>query len=365
MKKLMAALQVAQLILACVAFALGMMLFQKRELLKGRTLKLERTLTMLSATLETGTPPTSPPVSFPARDLGPVVPDPVDQPGRSDFWSRYRTELEEPLPETMDLADSLLQLRTYYRVDPITLEPMRNPATGKKLTDGPGTMQETLDSVVAHALGQLDRLNNTRTQLRMTREELVDAVSDLNGRMQELRVALHAIGEREQTITGLEQAVAGKQTRIQDLEQSLATTGGTIRDLERDSALKDEAIADLNDTVAGLKRTLAAQEPVTRTPGAANFSPGNKGRVTTANNEWYFVLLSLSDEFLGQYRAAREQFQNDPQPELMLFRPGGNRDEFVAKVRLCSVDPEARTGVADILPEWQQLAVAPGDTALY
>ena len=365
MKKLMAVFQIAQLALACVAFVLGLMLFQKREILKGRTVKLERALTMLSATLETGACPTSAPLSLPARDIGPINRDSTDTPGKSDFWSRYRTELEKPLPETMDLADHLLQLRTYYRVDPITLEAMRDPATGEKLTDGPGTMQEAIDDVVAHALGQLDRLNKTRTELRKTREELVDTVSDLNGRKQEIRVAMRTIGEREQTIAGLEQTVTERQTRIQDLEQNLAETQDTIRDLEHDVALKEETITDLNDTVAVLNRRITSQEPIPQTPVVANFSPGNKGRVTTANNEWCFVLLSLSDEFLAQYQAAREQSRNDPQPEFMLFRSGDGRDEFVTKVRLCSVDPETRTGVADIMADWQQLVVVPGDTALY
>ena len=145
MAKLLRFLIVVLLLFSIVSLVLGGMLYVKRELLKGRTQKLEDTVILLATTVEPVAPSVDVVPGYPARDIGAATAELVESPEQSEFWKSYAHELESIGPETMDLRGKRHQLMRYYRRDPVTLRPIRDPLTGVPLTYGPGTMQEVLD----------------------------------------------------------------------------------------------------------------------------------------------------------------------------------------------------------------------------
>ena len=190
MIKLLKTLVVILFLMSAAAFTLGFLLFQKREILMGRTQKLEQALIAVGATIEAVAPSVDEKPDYPARDLSETTASFLPEPERSDFWEHYAAQLEIDADRYLDLAAHRAQLTSYYKIDPITLRPVRDPFSGQKITAGKGTMQALLDDVMDKAEAQLHKLNQTRDQLRGTRDELVDVVTELNTKKQDLRSAL-------------------------------------------------------------------------------------------------------------------------------------------------------------------------------
>ncbi|OGV65762.1 MAG: hypothetical protein A2498_11255 [Lentisphaerae bacterium RIFOXYC12_FULL_60_16] len=363
MKRILMVLHVIQLVAAGVALTLAIQLYRQRVVLKGRTLKLEQALMMLAVTLETGQPEPGKTASWPERDLDEVTDEFPAEPRISDFWVPYRPELEKPLTGVFEIDRRLDQLRTYYRLDPITLEPVKHPHTGEWFTEGPGTMQALLDETVSHGIGQLKRLNETRIQLQATREELVTAITDVNTRKQTLRKALQQAREQAVVLAGLRAAVEERDGQLAARDETLAGMEDQVREHQRQIAFSQERIDELEDE----NRRLSAQvfKPENPTAMPVQFSRGRKGSVQSSNDEWCFVILSLDSEFLAQYAQLRAASPTPLNPELLLYRPGIGDAEFVTKVRLVEVDPNQAVGIADILPEWKQKPAHAGDIVMF
>ena len=84
------------------------------------------------------------------------------------------------------------------------------------------------------------------------------------------------------------------------------------------------------------------------------------------HEDWNFVVLDLTDDFLRQYAQAREESRSPPEPDLMIMRDNAaGQKVFVTKVRLSQVYPDQKAGVADVLRNWQQTAVREGDEAVF
>ena len=94
MGKLLKILVVLLLLLSIGALVLGMMLFNKRELLKGRTQKLENAIVALGTAIEAEAPVLEEVPEFEARDISRVEAEPLDTPDLSPFWDDYKAELE-------------------------------------------------------------------------------------------------------------------------------------------------------------------------------------------------------------------------------------------------------------------------------
>ena len=144
MGKFLRVLVIFIFLLSIGALVLGCMLFLKRELLKGRTEKLEKAMMALGPFIEAKAPtaPTEDP--YPERDVAECTDEVLQNPDRKDFWSTYKRELEEISEVPVDLQPRTRELRTYYKRDPITEEIMLDDF-GRKRTDGEGTMQAVLD----------------------------------------------------------------------------------------------------------------------------------------------------------------------------------------------------------------------------
>jgi len=374
MTKLLKVLVVFLLILSIAALALGVMLFMKRELLKGRTQKLERALTALAATIEAEPATVETPPRYPRKDVSPTTSELLDDPERSAFWDDYRHALELTDRETMDLQtrQKQQQLMMYYKLAPDTGKPERD-LQGNKLTTGPGTMQELLNDVLGKAEEQLNRLNETRLQLTTVREELVRTVEELNALKQSHRQSLKTIVDLEAEIVRLNNEIASLNQKIAQLEAEKRSLEDQIADQLRQIAQLEEEKLTLEQEVEALREENEKLRQVEAKPGAqptalgagvisARVDPGVKGQVAAVEPQWNFVVVALSDAFLAELLQDPEA--GIPQLELTVRRPRPD-DTFVTKLRLIQVQKAEKLGICDILPDWQQKPVKKGDVVLY
>lgn len=356
------------LLLSITALVFAILLFQKRELLKGRTQTLENYVIKLSSTFESAAGEKGDLPGDPERDVSPVSPEVLANPERAKFWDTYRYELEKTENALLDLSRKRPELMQYYKIDPITMKVMRDPTYGTKVTEGEGTMKNLLEDVVKKASEQYDRLNQTREQLRKLREELIATINDLNSQKGDLRTRLAKIVELQQQIAGLERQIGELKdqiARLEDEKKSLQDTVGErerqIAQLEKDKAEQEIAIRRLEEEIRILRST-------PRDPGAAATSikylePGDKGSVIGINSEWNFVVLKVSESFVTELVGEKH---DEPLPvvELNLKRAEDGK-KFVTKVRLVQLKAEEGLAVADIMSEWLQMPVQAGDILFY
>lgn len=356
------------LMLSIGALTLGILLFNKREMLKGRTQFLENYLIRVASTLEAADVEKGAAGSDPERDVSPVTPEVIASPERARFWENYKYHLEETDRAMLDLNKRRDALMQYYKVDPSDGKVVRDPTYGTKLTTGDGTMHDLLEEVLKRAESQYNSLNETREQLRVLREELIATINDLNSQKSDLRDKLARIVQLEQQIADLER-------RVSELQQNIAMLEEEKQSLKDDIAERDRNIDDLNKVVAeqkiGIDRLNAEivrlRVNIDRgratsglpTENVVFFSPGVKGAVEAVNTEWNFVVLNLTketfDEILGRDR------DKDFRPAEMMIKRGDGSEKFVTKIRLRQLKPSEGLAVADIMSPWQQLPVQSGD----
>jgi len=370
------------LLLSIIALVLGSMLFGKREILKGRTQKLENTVIKLGALVEKEDAKIAEQdkPTYESRDVSPCTSTLVPEPERSTFWTdKYKPEREaSDQPTWVEIGSDRTKadLKAYFKIDPVTQKVLRDPQ-GFPVTTGDGTMQGILDDLVAKTTAQLNRLNETRHQLKVVREELVDTITDLNQRKQELRKALNTIVQKDQEIA--------------DLNAKIQALNGQIANLEREKRELQDTIADRNKEITGLKQDVEEQKKLvaqqkreidklraekitlvgasgvdpSRQEGylAARVGPGDKGSVISLDKEWNFVVLSLQEAFLKEL-LGENMLDQMPAIHLMIRRPG-EKGKFVTKVRLIQVDKERKLGVANVLTDWQQAPIQANDVVYY
>jgi hypothetical protein len=97
--------------------------------------------------------------------------------------------------------------------------------------------------------------------------------------------------------------------------------------------------------------------------GSSDIIAGVKGTIVAADNEWRFCVIQLSEKFINEVMGEEEAVQL-PRIELHLRRPGESK-QYVTKVQLRQLRRADKLGVADILADWQQLPVKPGDICFY
>ena len=368
MNKLFTFLAAVTLVLASTALVLGILLFEKREILKGRAQKLEQAIIQLGATIEAESVVLDDKPVYPERDVDDVSDRLIEEPMMGEYWETFSPELEAGSRETLDIGSKQDQLMIYYMRDPGTLKPLVDPRTGMRITKGSGTMQEVLDGVISKSAEQLDRLNDTRAQLIDVRGELVDTINGLNRRKKELRQAYVDISDRNRTIAGLEVEVHQRDETIGEYKKEMIALNDTIQERNRTIEDKDGQLFKLQKDKEFLADRVAFLEGQS-IDGDPNIwfgmTKGYKGNVASVDEHWKFVVLQLTEEFLAQYRYAAEKGRIIPEPDLYVGRKKNGDEEFVTKVRLSHVDPKKRLGVANVLEAWQQKSVRKGDRVYY
>lgn len=374
MGKLLRVLVVFLLLFSVASLVLGILLFNKRELLIGRTQKLERAIIALATTVEAEGAEEQV-VAYPSKDVSECTSELLDVPERSTFWDTYQAHLEEQDLPKLDLTPRKIQLMQYYRIDPVTLKPVLDPASGLKMTSGEGTMQEVLDDLLAKSAGQLGRLGATRSQLTALREELVRTISELNERKASLRQRLNDIVQLKDRISQLENDVRRLEGDVAALKDEKRMLEAQVNDLETQVAGLEEKNADLEERNKVLNKEIADLRKGVdqfKKPGDQsgdtvidlhNLEHGVKGGIASVNPKWNFVVLNLNDDFIADLIGDSDGGAISP-VELFVKRPGA-AEEFVTKVRLIQVKKSTKLGVADILADWQQMPVKEGDVVFY
>lgn len=382
MGKLLRILSVFFLLLSIGAIVLAIMLFNKREILKGRTNKLETTLIELSPFIEEQTAEDKP-NDFPKKDTSDVTARVMnaDEITRSDFWAGYKLHLEDTERPVMNLGAKKNELMSYYLIDPITLKP-KTDSMGYPISEGEGTMQFLLDDFKKRAQQQLARLNETREELKKVRGELVTTITELNERKQVLREKLaeivrlnDEIAQLKDKIRQLEGEIADLKDQIRQLQDEIALQKQKIQELSDEIVDKNETIDRLRKTIDDLLRRQAGGDALgAKALFERRVKPGQKGKVVSVNREWNYAVIEISDEFIKEVDYINEILSRGlpqgvmpgtiPAVELLIKR-GENYETFVTKVRLIQMKKDQKLGVADILQDWQQLPVQEGDIVFY
>ncbi len=391
MGKFLRVLTVFIFLLSAAALTLGIMLFNKREMLKGRAQKLETAVRQFAKTLELDDPaPPDPVPEYTARDISECTETLLPEPTRSDFWTGYKHELELNAADFLNLDSQAKQreLMSYYKWDLINDRAERDELTGEKMTKGEGTMQNLLDTVIKKAQSQLDRLMSVRAQLIATREELQATVTELNQRKGTLREKLAEIVRLNAEIVRLNGIIDQKTMEIEELRGTIKTLELRIQDLEQDKRKLQEDLDDqriknekLTQTVAELRGVIKKLEAGIGTgPAVAGgeefggtryvetikltIQPGAKGTVGSVNEKHGFVVMKLNSEFMKELREQLQTRDHVPAVTLLVKR-GDDDPKFIAKVKLTQLKEAEELGIGDILVDWQQEAIQVGDTVIY
>lgn len=383
MGKFLRVLVIFIFLLAIASLTLSIMLFTKREILKGRTHELEQGWIKLGRTIE-AEPPAVPesPASYPARDISECTDEIVENPQTSDFWKSYKQQLESLDQEVLDVKKDIRSLMSYYLIDKATGKPWRDPLTGVKKIDGPGTTQGVIDDVINRAQAQYDLLTETRQQLETIRMELVDTINDLNGRKKTLREKMHEITdlknqimELNRTITNLRNQIAEQKEQISSLEDDVANLQQEKRKLEEENEGLKIAKNDLKATIKELRGRISDLENQVKSgpnstgivsEGAilmerVNIAPGKKGVVAAVDQDHQFVVVKVDETFIEDLLNVTTDGRL-PYIAMMVMRDG---KEFVSKVRIKRLNKEDKLIIGDILVDWQQGPIKVGDPVYY
>lgn len=355
------------LLLSVAAFILGFYLFGRRELLKGRTQKLERSLIALASYIEEKPATLDVKPEFTPRDISDCEAQVLDKPEQSQFWSTYAAELEQQNLSKIDLNKRLLELMQYYKVDPITQKIDKDPISGARITVGEGTMQNLLDEVLKKMGEQYNLLNTTRQQLKTIREELESTNDDLNKRKAFLRERLVEIVQLKAKIAELENEIAGLKAKIAELEDQIRTLEAKVAERDQIILERDETISERDVTISELKNKIEElvrrQDPNAEIARLTHVEPGVKGKVVSVNQQWNFVVMQLDPKFVRQILG--KNYDKELPTVHLMIRRAGDAKSFVTKVKLTNINAEKLIGVGDILSSWQQAPVMEGDVVFY
>jgi predicted nucleic acid-binding Zn-ribbon protein len=381
MGKFLRVLVVIIFLLTAASLTLAILLFNKREMLKGRTNELEQGLIKISRTIE-AEPPAVPedPAEYPARDISDCTDEILDNPQKSDFWKKYKQQLESLDQDVLDIKARERELMSYYKIDPATTKPELNTLTGAKITTGPGTTQGVIDDILAKAEAQYDLLTETRQQLEDIRIELVDTINELNGKKVTLREKLNKIVdlnnqimELNRTISNLRNQIAEQQETIQSLESDVANLEQEKRKLEEDNEGLELAKKELKATVRSLRdRISVLTGPGSEGGGGSvmgggtavmtvNIPPGVKGSVADVDQDHQFIVMKFDQTFIDELRNVTTD-NRLPLVSLIVQRGDG---QFVSKVRLKQLDEDDKLAIGEIMIDWQQGPIKIGDQVLY
>ena len=236
-KWIMRSLVILLFALSGTALVMGIIMFQQRETLKGRTQKLEMAAKQVAATLE-------------KDDTNPDV--------------------------KLTLPDD--QLKTY-----------------KAKPGGPPTMDGPLNQMVSAAQHQLTRLNNTRSELADTKTMLANTRETLQITSNDLVIARHTIEDQNATIEARNATINEKEVAIQKLEKEKTDLLANVETLKQQTTDLETENRDLTDANAILQaKCMDLDKMVNPELRKAALPKGQLGSVAFVNPEWNFVIMRLS-----------------------------------------------------------------------
>ena len=375
MGKLLKVLTIFVFLFSVAAFVLGVLNFNKRELLIGRTHMLEEYVTKLAATIETEQPEFDGTPDHVEWDVDEVTDRVNDDPEMSEFWNTYSNALETSGTTFVNLGTRQNKdiLSTYYHMvknekGELVID---RDMQGAPVVEGAGTMHDLLEDTLARADAQIKRLNTTRQQLITLRMQLDEVAGLLNDEKQQRRANLATITELNKKIDELENIIVQKDNEIARLEREKAELNDQIAMLNDQIAEKDQQIQEQETQIARLKeqidRLLASVAEDNRGTGSITLSqlaltPGVKGKIREVNREFSFVIVELTEEAKAEVMPEGEFHPI----ELMVHRKGADgEDVIVTRIRLINPPSDDRLTIGENMYGWEQIPVEPGDAVIY
>jgi len=386
MGKFLRVLTVFNLLFAITSLVLGVILFDRREVLLGRADTFEIYLAKMARVIETELPaePEETP-DFEERDTSECTAMLLPEPMRDTYWTEYQIELEATDAEnTIDFGQMRSDLSHYYLIDEATGKPKKDEMSGARLTDGDGTTQGSLDDYLAKAKGQHALLQRTRLQLTDIRTQLQDTIREVNLRKASLREKLAEIVTLKAEIRQLEETIVSLQDTIAGLKDEISSLEDNIKELQNENRRKQETIDELTikselliqkfRELQGIKQRLLARmgpQNIGDAPTVGNtekvvevenlvYQPGNKGTVEGVQSERGFIVLRINATFAAEIETQMIRGVGLPRIDLFVSRD----DDFVAKVRIIKLE-EPDLAVAQILEGWQKQPIKRGDVIFH
>lgn len=227
---------VVLLVLSGAALVFGILLFQQRETLKGRTQKLEQTIKQVAGTIETS--------------------------GEST--------------DKLTIPDD--QLKTF-----------------KTKAGGPPAMDVPLKQLEAAAQAQLDRLNSTRTELADTKTTLAKTQSELKISQADLASEKARTKELTETVAARDATISEKTAAIEKLEGEKKELADNFAALQTQVDDLEVEKRDLTDTLAVLQEKVQKLESeADARRGVFKLAKGEKGIVRYVNLNWNFIVFEIA-----------------------------------------------------------------------
>ena len=222
------------LVLNSAALIFGILLFQQRESLKGRTQKLETTIKQIASTIEAGD----------ATEVKMVI-----------------------------QAD---QLKTY-----------------KQKPGGPPPMDIPLQQLTVAAQNQLARLNGTRSVLTETKVTLAKTEDELKTTQDDLTNAKGEIVKLNETVASKNAVIEEKEVSVKTLEREkgeLTAKLDAVKPLIEDLETQNR---DLTDQVAELEDKIQTVVSVSGPSEKSQLPRGQQGTVLYVNPDWNFLIIEI------------------------------------------------------------------------
>ncbi len=376
MDKALRVLAIIILLLAIVAMVFAQMSFDKRQVLLGRNMLLEKYVINVAKSIEASD---APEVAAPElqKDIAEVSDRELANPERDSLLANYPAKLETQQLPALDYTtdQKRLQLRTYYILD---AEGKKIPTTidGPYKKEGPGSMAAILEEFQSRALAQKAALEKTRSELTKMRELLTTQVKEINKMKADWRVTKRELTESRAECEKLKEEKAALEAQVAkliaekkelqaELENEKAEVGrltGEVASLKADMVKQAKTIKELKDFIAGKGIGSGGKQEV----AISELSAGVKGKIVDSNDDYKFVIIEFTDaamvEMLGEERKRKL-----PQLELNIRRAGRQSasGEFVAKIKLSKAVAGKNLVVAEILTDWQQVPVEKNDVVFY
>ena len=336
---------------------MGILLFNQREALKGRTLRFERFLREVTPLIEADT-------AAGHEEPGYTPPKGVDS---YEFWQHYidggGVNIEESVAAKVTFNAN--DIKRYWRPDPAFPDkPWKHPDTGAKAANGPQTLNSVLTNVWSKAKLQLDQLDLTRHWLKQMREELDAMIIRHNQTYDELQAAKERIKNLEATVADLRQQVQERDRKIrtieaknESLEQEIEDQKDDIARLEGDLEDSQQKYAILEHDYKDLARRAGLEPDDDDDDGddtgepPSEITPGRKGEILFVDKENHFVIVAIQaadlakGAVLNSYAAGAD---------------GGGT--ATGKLRTRDVIEEQGKAVLDVVSNW---GIQKGDEVIY
>lgn len=378
MDKALRVLAIIILILAIVAMVFAQLSFMKRQVLLGRNSMFEEQVIKVAKTIEAADAADVPAPDV-QKDVAEVSDRELANPERTSVFENYPAKLETQNLATLDYStiDKRRQLRSFYVLDQATGKYVISELDGKPKKDGPGSMAALLEEMLNRAMAQKAVLEKTRGELTKAREMITSLVTEMNKMKTDWRVTKRELKDSREECEKLKEEKAALEAQVAKLTAEKKELTAELADAKAEIEKRDSEIAGLREQIeqqAKLIKEFKDRIAGKGIPGGGTqdgvavsvLTAGVKGKVVDANDEYKFVIIEFTDDALVEMTGP-ERANPLPQLEMNVRRKGRQSasGEFVTRVKIRQVVKGKNLVVADILTDWQQVAVEKDDVVFF